>query len=120
MAEIKAQLNHHRISPRKVRTVASLISGKKAREALTQLNLMNKRSALPLAKLLKSAINNAKNNFNIADENKLIVKNIAVNGGTTLKRYMPRARGVSNMIKKRTSHITIILEEQSKTKKQKT
>lgn len=117
MTEIKAQLNYHRISPRKVRAVAGLISGKKVREALTQLNLVNKRSALPLTKLLKSAVNNAKNNFNIADENKLIVKTIAVNSGMTLKRYMPRARGVSNMIKKRTSHIEIILTEQLQNKK---
>ena len=117
MTEIKAQLNYHRISPRKVRTVASLILGKKVREALTQLNLVNKRSALPLAKLLKSAIDNAKNNFNVADENRLIVKNIAVNCGAVLKRYMPRARGVSNMIKKRTSHIMLTLSEQPTNKK---
>lgn len=117
MTEIKAQLNYYRMSPRKVRAVADLISGKQVTDALTQLNFANKRSALPLVKLLKSAISNAKNNFNIADESKLMVKSMTVNGGATLKRYMPRARGVSNIIRKRTSHVTVVLEEQLQDKK---
>lgn len=117
MTEIKAQLNYYRMSPRKVRAVADLISGKQVTDALTQLNFANKRSALPLVKLLKSAISNAKNNFNIADESKLMVKSMTVNGGATLKRYMPRARGVSNIIRKRTSHVAVVLEEQPQDKK---
>ena len=116
MTEIKAQLNYHRISPRKIRTVAGLISGKKVSEALAQLNFLSKKSSLPLAKLLKSAISNAKNNFKIEDGDKLMIKSITVNSGPVLKRYVPRSRGMANMIKKRTSHVTVVLGEQTKVK----
>ena len=114
MSEIKAQLNYHRMSPRKVRAVTGLILGKKANKALAQLNFLNKKSSLPLAKLLKSAINNAKNNFKIEDSSKLVIKSITVNSGPVLKRYVPRSRGMANMIRKKTSNVTIILQEQPK------
>lgn len=110
MQEIKAQLNNHRASPRKVRVVANLIKGKKVGEAMAQLGFLAKRPASPIAKLLKSAINNAKNNFKIKDESVLVVKSIAVNPGPVLKRHRPRSRGMANQILKRTSHVTIVLE----------
>ena len=116
MKEITAKLNNYRASPRKTRVVAGLIKGKKAKDAIVQLNFLAKKSASPIAKLLKSAISNAKNDFKIADENNLIVKTIIVNSGPVLKRSKPRSRGMANQILKRTSNITIVLEEQLKSK----
>lgn len=109
MQEIKAKLNNHRASPRKVRVVANLIKGKKVGEALAQLDFLAKRPAKPIAKLLKSAINNAKNNFKVKDEKGLVVKSITVNPGPVLKRHRPRSRGMANQILKRTSHVTVVL-----------
>lgn len=108
--EIIAKLNYYRMAPRKVRLVAGLIRGKKVNEVLAQLAFVGKRSAPDMAKLLKSAISNAKNNFKIKDEQNLYIKKITVDEGPTLKRYMPRARGRAAMIRKRTSHITVVLE----------
>lgn len=114
MKEITAKLNNYRASPRKTRIVASLIKGKKAKDAIIQLDFLAKKSANPIAKLLKSAISNAKNDFKVADENNLIVKTITVNAGPVLKRSRPRSRGMANQILKRTSRITIVLAERSK------
>ena len=114
MKEIKAQLNNFRISPRKARIVCDIVRGKKVKDAIAQLNFTSKRFATPLMKLLKSASDNAKNNFNVADESNLIVKSIEVNGGPVLKRFMPRARGSSAMIKKRTSRVSLVIIEQTK------
>jgi large subunit ribosomal protein L22 len=108
--EIIAKLNYYRMAPRKVRLVAGLIRGKKVNEVLSQLAFTSKRFAPDMAKLLKSAISNAKNNFKIKDEQNLYIKKIKVDEGPTLKRYMPRARGRAAMIRKRTSHITVVLE----------
>lgn len=110
MQDIMAKLNNYRASPRKVRAAADLIRGRKVKDALSQLNFLTKRSALPIAKLLKSAINNAKNNFKLADESNLKVKKIFVDPGHVLKRQMPRSRGMANQILKRTSNITVVLE----------
>lgn len=107
--EITAKLNYYRMSPRKVRLAAGLIRGKKVKEVLVQLAFTSKRSAPDMAKLLKSAISNAKNNFKIKDEQNLYIKKIKVDEGPTLKRYMPRARGRAAMIRKRTSHVTVVL-----------
>ena len=96
------------MSPRKVRTVANLIKGKPAAEAEAVLGFLARKPAIPLQKLLKSAVANAKHNFNVEKEN-LFVKNIRVDNGPTLKRFMPRARGSASPIRKRESHITIIL-----------
>ena len=119
MKNIEAKLNYLRMSPRKIRLVASLISGKKVGEALAQLDFLAKRAAHPIAKLLKSAINNAKNNFKIKDENNLKVKGITVDAGPTYKRSMPRARGMAYTIRKRTSKVTVTLaEDKPENKKQ--
>ncbi len=108
--EIKAKLNYLRIAPRKVRLVADMIRGKKAQDALSLLNFVVKRPGLPIAKLLSSAIANAHNNFHIEPEN-LFISKITVDEGPMQKRWMPRARGVAGPIHKKTSHITLILEE---------
>lgn len=112
MKEITAKLNDYRMSPRKVRLVADLVRGKKISDALIQLNIAAKRSAPVLIKLLKSAVSNAKENFNLGEDDikNLIVKKITVDGGRVLKRHMPRARGSAAQILKRTSHIVIVLE----------
>lgn len=110
MAEAKAHLRYLRIAPRKVRLVADHIRGKNLKEAERQLNFLSKKSALPILKLLLSAKANAKNNLKMNDEN-LYIKEIRVDQGPVFKRYMPRAQGRASMIRKKTSHITLILAE---------
>lgn len=111
MADIVAKLNYYRVSPRKIRLVADLIKGKNVNEALHHLNFSVKKSSGAVVKLLESAISNAKNNFKVKDLENLYIKKISVDQGPVLKRYMPRARGSASPIKKRTSHITIVLTE---------
>lgn len=115
MVDVNAQLKYLRISPRKVRLLADLIRGASLEEAKLRLNFNKKKSTLPLLKLLKSAESNARHNYKLEPE-KLFVKKITVDGGPFLKRYMPRARGRATMIKKRTSHVTVILSERQKLK----
>lgn len=105
---IVAKLNNYRQSPRKVRLVASLISGKSVVDALAILPHVAKRSAKPLATLINSAVANAKHNFSLSADT-LIVKEFRVDAGATMKRSMPRAHGSAYPIRKRTSHITLIL-----------
>jgi large subunit ribosomal protein L22 len=105
---ITARLNNYRQSPRKVRLVASLISGKSVVDALAILPHVAKRSAKPLATLINSAVANAKHNFSLSADT-LIVKEFRVDAGATMKRSMPRAHGSAFPIRKRTSHITLIL-----------
>ncbi|MGB9680732.1 MAG: 50S ribosomal protein L22 [Minisyncoccia bacterium] len=108
--EVKASLNYLRISPRKVRLVADLIRGKKVKEAESYLRLLKKRAKEPLLKLLKSAVSNAKNNFNLSPDT-LYIAQLRVDEGPALKRWMPRARGSASLIKKRSSHILMVLKE---------
>ncbi len=108
--EVKASLKHLRTSPRKVRLVADLIRGKKVDKALNQLKLTNKKVTLPLYKLLMSAVSNAENNFEL-DRDNLLVKEIRVDDGATLKRWMPRAHGRATPIRKRSSHVQVSLGE---------
>lgn len=108
--QVVAQLNNLRIAPRKVRLVAGLIKGKNALVAQQQLNFIIKRSSAPLTKLLQSALNNAENNFGLLKEN-LFVKDIIVNEGMKLKRFMPRAMGQAGPIQKKTSRVRVVLEE---------
>lgn len=113
--QVKASLNNLRIAPRKVRLVANLIKGMDVKDALNQLKFLTKKAAHPLVKVLNSAIANAKHNFEIDKEN-LYISKILVNEGPTLKRWLPRAFGRATPIMKRTSHITLILEEKVPTK----
>ena len=108
--QAKATLKYARISSRKVKIVADLIKGKDINEALAILKYTPKASSEMLEKLLKSAIANAENNHHMAHE-KLYVADIFANQGPTLKRIRPAAKGSAVRIRKRTSHVTIILKE---------
>lgn len=111
--EVIARLRHLHIAPRKVRLVADLIRGKSVQQAETLLQFQSKRAVGPLQKLLKSAVANAKNNLKIPIEN-LYISKITVDEGPKLKRWRPRARGRAYPIQKKTSHITLVLEEYDK------
>ena len=107
--EARATLKYARISSRKVKIVADLIRGKNADEALAIVKFTPKASSEVIEKLLKSAIANAENNHNMTG--KLYVAEIFANQGPTLKRIRPAAKGSAVRIRKRTSHITIVLKE---------
>lgn len=109
-----AKLNYLRIAPRKTRSVADLIRGLSVNDAEAQLMVQRRRPAKALLKLLRSAVANAKNNKLNVDH--LFVKEIRVDGGPMLKRYLPRARGSASPIQKKMSHITITLGVNEKLK----
>lgn len=112
---ITAQLKTYRQSPRKVRLVSDLVKGKSVSDAIKLLSVVTKEAALPLKKLVESAVKNAKNSFDI-DEKNLFIKDFRVDAGTVMKRSMPRARGSAFPILKRTSHISLVLEERGEGK----
>lgn len=114
MSEAKATLSNYRQSPRKVRLVADTVRGKLVEEAITTLSFIPRRSALPLQKLLISALANAKD-LSLSTES-LVIKEIRVDDGATLYRRRPRSKGMANPIRKRTSHISVILAESKKLK----
>ena len=105
-----AKLNYLRIAPRKTRLVASMIKGLSINEAEAQLLVNPKRPSEAVLKLLRSAVANAKNNQKL-DPEKLFVKEIRVDNGPMLKRFMPRAMGRASEIQKKSSHIILILGE---------
>ena len=108
--EVKATAKTLRIPPRKARIVIDLIRGKDVAEAAAILKFTPNAAADAIAKVLKSAVPNAVNN-NEMNEEKLYVKACYANEGITLKRFMPRAKGSASAIHKRTSHITIVVDE---------
>ena len=108
--EVKAHLNRLRISPRKVRLVAGLVSKMNIDEARKQLEFLNKKSTNPILKLINSAVANAKNNFNLNEDN-LYISEIFINEGQTMKRWRPRAMGRAARINKRTCCVTVVLSE---------
>jgi large subunit ribosomal protein L22 len=119
MQTITAQLNNFRQSPRKVRVVADLVRGKSAKDAVLTLQFADKRAAGPISKLIASALANAKNQSIEADN--LMIKAIEVNVGKILYRRRPAAHGSAHKMRKRTSHISVVLSEmQPKDKKSKT
>ena len=107
---VVAKLNYLRITPRKLRLIADLIRKKKVDEAEAILNFARKRGAEPLLKLLKTAVADAKNNFQL-EPNNLYISKITVDKGPKYKRWKPRARGAAYEIQKKTSHITLVLDE---------
>ncbi len=113
---MKAILENYRQAPRKVRLVANLIKGKRVADAVIELDFLAKRAADPLKKLLNSAVANAVNN-NKVDKESLYIQNVAVNKGITLKRMMPRARGMGFPIHKHTSQVIITLGQKTPTVK---
>jgi len=98
------------MSPQKVRLVVDMIRGKRVEEALNILSFSSKAAARPVAKLLKSAVANA-DNRNSLDLDRLFVASAVVNEGPTWRRWLPRAMGRATRIRKRTSHITVVLGE---------
>ena len=114
MAESKATLRNLKVAPRKVRLVTESIKGLHVNSALARLSLMPQRSTEPIAKLIKSAVANAKDQK--MDESKLVIKKIEVNKGVVLKRSKARARGRATLVEKKMSHVTLFLEESEKAK----
>jgi large subunit ribosomal protein L22 len=108
--ESTAKAKHVRIAPRKVRLIMDMVRGKPAEEALKTLSLVRKAAAPVVAKIIKSALANAENNHEMNTDG-LIVSRAFVDEGPTMKRFMPRAMGRATMIRKRTSHITVVLSE---------
>ena len=113
MVESIARVRHIRVTPQKARRVVALIKGKQAEEALAILKFAPQSASEPLYKLVASAIANARvkadKDGEFLDEQDLYVANAYVDEGTTLKRFRPRAQGRAFQIKKRTSHITVVL-----------
>lgn len=107
--EVRAIAKYIRVSHGKVRRVTNLIQDKQVEEAMKILHFVHSDNARRIKKVLKSAMSNAQNNFEL-DLKTLYVKRALVDQGPTFKRMKPRARGRADTIKKRTSHITIILE----------
>ncbi len=108
ITEVKASAKGIHISPRKARLVANLLKNLPVSDALIQLDFQLKKASLPIKKLVDSAVANAHHNFQI-DSNRLFVKNLSVDGGRVFFRYTPRAQGRAFPIRKRTSHINLIL-----------
>jgi large subunit ribosomal protein L22 len=109
--EVKAYARYIRMTPRKVRLVAALIRGMDVARAEAQLRFYRKAAARPVLKLLLSAVANAEHNFKITDG--LYVKKITVDGGPALKRWRARAFGRAAGIKKRMSHINLVLDQRT-------
>ncbi|WP_017192636.1 50S ribosomal protein L22 [Italian clover phyllody phytoplasma] len=109
---VKAIANQMSVAPRKTRLVADLIRGKHVREAQAILMFTPKAASPIVSKLLKSAVANAVHNFSLKEE-ELYVKEIFVNEGLRLTRLLPRAKGKTDKIKKRTSHITIVVSSKT-------
>lgn len=108
--ESKAIVRDIRVTPRKARLVVDVIRGKRAGDALNILKFMPQHASKVVEKLLKSAIANAEQK-NIADVDRLKITKAFVDQGPVLKRVMPRAMGRANIIRKRSSHITLVLGE---------
>jgi large subunit ribosomal protein L22 len=107
--EVRSVGRYIRVSPRKARRVAELIKGKQVEEAANILLMTPSKPAKYIYKLLKCAIGNAENDYNL-DIERLYVANVIVDQGPMLKRWIPRARGRADRIRKRTSHITVVIE----------
>lgn len=108
--EVRAQARYIRISPQKARLVTRAVKGKGVEEALAVLQFTPKKAARLVCKVVESALANAQQRPQI-DVDTLYIKKIYVDGGPTLKRWRPRAMGRVNRILKRTSHITVVLDE---------
>ena len=108
--EARAQAKMIRVAPQKARLVVDLVRGKSVKEALGILEYTNKSATPAIIKVIKSAAANAVHNEN-AEEDKLYVKEIFVDEGPTLKRFAAKAKGSGTRILKRTSHITVVVDE---------
>ena len=108
--EAVAKLMNYPTSPRKMRLLADLIRGEKVEKALAQLEHNPKHPAVPLRKLVLSAINNWKQKNEGGDESELVVKTIFVDGARTLKRMRPAPQGRGYRVRKRSNHVTVIVD----------
>ena len=108
--EARAVSKYLRVSPYKARLVADLVRGKMVRDALTLLKYTPKKGGRFITQTLRSAVANAENTGSI-DVDTLYIKTILVDEGPTLKRFQPRSMGRANRILKRTSHVTVVLDE---------
>lgn len=108
--QAKAILRGVRLSPQKARWVVDVVRGKQVDLALAMLRNMPQKAAVEVARTIKSAAANAENNLHMSPED-LVVKTIFVDEGPAMKRMSPRARGRANVIRRRTSHITVIVDD---------
>ncbi len=109
--EAVAKLKNYPTSPRKMRLLADLIRGKKVEKVLAELEHHPKHPAVPLRKLVLSAINNWKQKNEGGDESQLVVKTIFVDGARTLKRMRPAPQGRGYRVRKRSNHVTVIVDQ---------
>jgi large subunit ribosomal protein L22 len=108
--EIRATAKNVRMTPRKVRLVGAAVKGKRVAEALALLRFMPHRASTVVLKAVRSAAANAENNFDL-DPNDLYVANVIADEGTSLRRFRAKARGRVGPLKKRSSHVTVIVKE---------
>ena len=99
------------VTPRKARLVVDLVRGKTVTEALEILSVLNKSAVTPVTKVIKSAVANATNNFNM-DESSLYIKEAYVDDSIRMRRYLPRAKGSASGLVKRTCHITVVVADE--------
>ncbi len=108
--EVKASLRYARIGAQKARLVADLIRGKDVNDAIKTLTFLDKKGGVLFKKLLESAVANAEQK-NVIDVDNLFVKTVYVDQGPSMKRFRPRAQGRAFMVKKKLSHLNLILDE---------
>lgn len=114
--EIKAHAKFLRLSPRKARYIVNVVRGKRALDAIALLGLYPQKASYEVSKIINSALANAQNNLGLS-KNDLYIKEIQANQGPTFKRYKPRARGSADTIKRKLTHISVVLEQIEGTKK---
>ncbi len=117
MSEARATSKYIRLSPRRVRQVVDLIRGKNIGEALAILKFTPQRAATAVEKVVKSAVANAEHNLEMSKDS-LFIAEAYVDQGPTLKRFNPRAMGRADLMRRRTSHITIVVQEKEEVKRE--
>lgn len=112
--DIKAQHKNARVSPRKLRTLRSALLGRAAGEAAAELQFMPGKASGIIRRVLQSAIANAKHNYRV-EADALIVQDVVIDGGFTMKRFQPASKGMAHPILKRTAHVTVVLRDRADT-----
>jgi len=111
--QARATVRHISMAPRKMRVVANMVRGERVEDALGTLRLTPKKAARIIAKALESATANAEDKSGgEVDVDRLVISHITVDGGRTIKRWMPRAMGRANRINHRTSHLTVVVSDE--------
>jgi large subunit ribosomal protein L22 len=109
--EVKAVSKYVRIAPRKAHNMARAIQGLSVGDAIKTVQFSERKAARELAKTLRSAVANAENNAKLSADD-LKVKEATINEGPAMKRFWPRSRGMVSKIRKRTSHVTVVLTDE--------